>query len=1748
MPKKKVNRKTATEKVEDILTKGLEGEDIGPMLSSLSDAGLVMWEQMLTEFRNSGDSEMWGQLMTADYAKPPPSIQEFIESDYYLGSILVKSDDSEGLFPAWRELLIKDFNYDSAVHNLVLTGSLGIGKCWCSGTYLILYDGNIRHVEDIKVGDVLLGDDSTPRQVLTTTTGEDECYKIYPQRGEPFTVNGNHILVLKSTISDKTEEITVNEFIAWPRERKHTACLYRVAVDWQAQNLPIPPYILGLWLGDGHSNQTVLTTMDAEIENAWVSYGHELGLTPSFHTAGKRAKAKSIQLSYRDEHGIIRKGKNQLRNRLQALGVASNDQKTKKNIPRIYLATARYDRLELLAGLIDTDGYRVKGQEGTYEITLSLKGLADQVRFLAHSLGYSASTRIKIVNATAYFKTTICGAYDVPVRLERKKSNGAGKTRGISNLTGTRYKNDVLRSRFAVIPVGKQSYYGFTLTGNGRCLLKDFTVTHNTYVMVTILLYRIVMATLLRNPHNYFSLGKNSKIVYSLLSITKAAVTETAFGDAQNFMASSPYFLEECKFNPDQKYTNFRIPLRNSIVLTAGSKGHHLLGRNVVGVALDEGNWRLEAEPDTKAYELYSEVRTRINNRFRKAKGFLPAISILASSAKDESSFTEQVIKEIVAANDPKTQLIYRSSVYKIKRHTLKLGHRWFKVAYGLKNIAPLLLAGWYDEQGNPLPDQTCEPAPSGCSVELVPEMYFEEFKRRPLNALRDVCGISTGGTNRLFSSMIDFERCFSGGTKVITYDGIHPIKNLAGKIVSLLTRQVGPSGYCHPKWVDAEIKHFGKQRLWKIVLRRNRIEKIVYATAEHRWFVWNSAKYRPKLSENPTADLLPGNAIPAVYAQRVLFRSESPKGAALSPYGVAHGLVFGDGYLGSKNGDDSVQPARIVLFGEKDAQLIDWFPKKIQTKEVTIRSRLGTTDGLKINDLPRYFKAFPRLDESPSYLLGWLAGYFAADGHVDDKGAPCLNSANREHLEFVQLLCQRFGIRTTEIAEEIRQGCCEEKTPLYSLRFHVGALPDDFFLINEHRLRNKPRSKEAQCWVVESVEPTERVEDVYCAIVPETGSFVIEGNILTGNCVEIAEKDGVLCPTIGRIEMIPISMEDNKQVWDYLDHKVFITRIQSQYMPRRHPNALRYAHIDLAQTTMAGVAICHLVGQQLIENLVREGQPYSEYRLIVEYDFILTIIAGQVKPISLEKIQNFFIWLRNKAGFRFGLVTADQYQCLTGNTLVNTKRGLIPLEEINVGDTVQSRTGPSIVVNKFSYPPSPVIKIITQDGEILCGTPIHKIEAAKNCPRPSTHAQFSWMELRNLKIGDFVRLAEQTVQFDCPDAPLTMLDWAPSFPNGPMQTWIPPKVITVGLAEWIGLIWGDGSTSLPGTIQLTVSSRDLEDALALSEKLFGFEPNFRQHRKKGAPIRAYSVVIHSRKLIKWLKINGLLKSSGGKKGASPLCIPIPVMLSSRTIKAAFLRGLFSTDGSVNQFCMSLSSKWHYLLQQTQIILRTEFGLRSNIIENVRVGFGKKRTQYILHVGGSRQAFIEQIGFCYSSKLFAAEKIALQKGRKLMSRIESIEEGTAPVYDIEVEGDHSYVANGFISHNSTMPLQMLEARGFAVKEQSIDRNKGPYIAWRTAVEELRLRPYRHRHMMLEAEHLLDGDKKVDHKKDGSKDTTDGCAGAYMNAVSSEEKGTAGLPNEPTITPNSALEAMTAEPPLVDIPLPLGYTRLKSFKA
>ena len=86
----------------------------------------------------------------------------------------------------------------------------GRGKCLAKDTKVLMYSGEYKKVQDIVVGDKLMGDDSTPRNVLSLARGKETMYEVRQQYGDTYCVNESHILSLK-TEDSKVIDISVKD-------------------------------------------------------------------------------------------------------------------------------------------------------------------------------------------------------------------------------------------------------------------------------------------------------------------------------------------------------------------------------------------------------------------------------------------------------------------------------------------------------------------------------------------------------------------------------------------------------------------------------------------------------------------------------------------------------------------------------------------------------------------------------------------------------------------------------------------------------------------------------------------------------------------------------------------------------------------------------------------------------------------------------------------------------------------------------------------------------------------------------------------------------------------------------------------------------------------------------------------------------------------------------------------------------------------------------------------------------------------------------------------------------------------------------------------------------------------------------------------------------------------------------------------------------------------------------------------------
>jgi hypothetical protein len=126
-----------------------------------------------------------------------------------------------------------------------IEGAMGVGKCHGKDTLVIMYDGTLKKVQDIEQGDLLMGDDMTPRHVLSITSGIDDLYQVVPENEghEPYIVNSAHILCLLDQDQIVTE-ISVRDYLNSNNAQDFKG--YRATtLEFQKVSITVDPYFLG---------------------------------------------------------------------------------------------------------------------------------------------------------------------------------------------------------------------------------------------------------------------------------------------------------------------------------------------------------------------------------------------------------------------------------------------------------------------------------------------------------------------------------------------------------------------------------------------------------------------------------------------------------------------------------------------------------------------------------------------------------------------------------------------------------------------------------------------------------------------------------------------------------------------------------------------------------------------------------------------------------------------------------------------------------------------------------------------------------------------------------------------------------------------------------------------------------------------------------------------------------------------------------------------------------------------------------------------------------------------------------------------------------------------------------------------------------------------------------------------------------------------------------------------------------------
>jgi len=218
------------------------------------------------EFMNFHKNPKLSELHEYLYHEPMHNAHNAQADTYYCFKCFIKMFPTEEGFFFFKNNEIKltdeqkKIVFEDIDKNMMVIACAGSGKCHAKNTNILMYDGSLKKVQDIRPGDRVMGDDSTPRNVLSLGSGEDEMYDVVPLKGDKFCVNGEHILCVHN--GDSVEELTVNQYLSLPYERKQLLSLYTMPVEFN--NDPVADaYTYGLQCREFIDNKYKLSNLSS---------------------------------------------------------------------------------------------------------------------------------------------------------------------------------------------------------------------------------------------------------------------------------------------------------------------------------------------------------------------------------------------------------------------------------------------------------------------------------------------------------------------------------------------------------------------------------------------------------------------------------------------------------------------------------------------------------------------------------------------------------------------------------------------------------------------------------------------------------------------------------------------------------------------------------------------------------------------------------------------------------------------------------------------------------------------------------------------------------------------------------------------------------------------------------------------------------------------------------------------------------------------------------------------------------------------------------------------------------------------------------------------------------------------------------------------------------------------------------------------------------------------------------------------
>ena len=371
-----------------------------------------------------------------------------------------KSLSYDDLEPVFREPLlpkpapiVKD-DEDTLV---VCMADLQVGKALEDSTPVLTTEGWKRH-GDLRPGMHVYGRDGKPKRILAVTgSTEQDLFDVTFPEGRVLRATSGHLWSGRrrmhpkgdtSRWEDREMTLTTEEIAKISRMRVGRMRPFKVwahsPVELPEAELPIDPYILGFWLGDGRASGGCIAKGAVDRDHL-LALGHEIKSREGLCTVVVDGLTRDLRLA----------------------GLKDN-----KHIPEAYLQASPEQRLALLQGLMDSDGY-CNPKTGAIEFSNTNKAIIDGVLALLHLEGVTP----KVTTAIGHYGEVQCKRHwriqfraDRPMfRLPRKAANQRPSTE----------RRDHRLSVIDVVPAGRGMAQCITVEGGEYLAGRELTLTHN---------------------------------------------------------------------------------------------------------------------------------------------------------------------------------------------------------------------------------------------------------------------------------------------------------------------------------------------------------------------------------------------------------------------------------------------------------------------------------------------------------------------------------------------------------------------------------------------------------------------------------------------------------------------------------------------------------------------------------------------------------------------------------------------------------------------------------------------------------------------------------------------------------------------------------------------------------------------------------------------------------------------------------------------------------------------------------------------------------------------------------------------------------------------------------------------------------------------------------------------------------------------------------------------------------------------